>query len=135
MSWPSTLQRATVRPRPRANCYHGVMPTGNGSSPATQADIQSVRSDLQGVKSELKEDFKRVAVEVVKTNARMTQMEDALRKEIALNANRVITVLDRLVKTTEAANRAAVLHGQMLSEHAETLGDHGKRLSRLESAP
>ncbi|MBI5245268.1 MAG: hypothetical protein HY922_16520 [Elusimicrobia bacterium] len=58
----------------------------NGDKPATKSELKSeiaaVRSDLSAVRSEMKEDFKRLAIEIGKANIRMDKVEDRILSEL-----------------------------------------------------
>lgn len=124
----------------RAKWYHQVVPSKDGSKPATQADIHAVKADVHAVRSELAavktelkkkidESTKRLALEILKSNDRGDKLEAASDR----NTSRILTALDDYTKTAEANNRAILLHGQALSEHGQALKDHDRRLTSVES--
>lgn len=105
------------------------MPPKNGSQPATQADVQAVKSELKG-------DIKRLAVEVVNTQAELREMRAGLSTLASKDdMSRLMATIDRYHKTAEANNHGMTINGQALTEHAQTLAGHEKRLASLESRP
>lgn len=97
------------------------MRSDNGDKTATKADIN-------GLDEKIDASAKRVAMEVIKTNDRIDKLESA----IAGNTDRILTALDKYTKTAEANNRAVTLHGRTLTDQAQMLQGHEKRLTSLE---
>jgi hypothetical protein len=76
-----------------------------------------------------------LALEIVKTNGRIGEVETRLTKTITQNTDRILTALDRSARIMEADHRAVILHGSILTEVQLKLQDHDLRLNRLEGAP
>lgn len=51
------------------------------------------------------------------------------------DVNRILGAIDAFAKKAESYDRAAVLHGESLTEHTRKLESHDKRLTILESSP
>lgn len=100
----------------------------NGDKPATKADLQAVRS-------ELKEDIKRVAVAVVKTQSDIQEIRHDMAAKMSTkdDISRVLSAIDAFAKKSENYDKAVTLHGPILTEVQVGLKDHEKRLKTLES--
>jgi hypothetical protein len=122
------------------------MPDDNAKS-ATKADISLLRAELAtktelaAVKTELREDIvrldkkiDRVAVEMVKTQGQMQQMEERINAKMDTRFNQVLSAIDSFAKKSENKNTAVTLHGSILTEVQVGLKDHEGRLKTLESA-
>ncbi len=104
-----------------------------GAKSELKADITRLDAKMDGAKSELKGDIARLAVGLLKTDARIGRVEDALRAEMSANTDRIMTAIDGLAKLVQADNRAVVIHGRALTDHADTPRRHEERLSTLEA--
>ena len=101
----------------------------SGGAPATKADVESAKSELR---AEIAASSKRLALEIVKTNARVTSLEDSLRAEMSRNTDKILRAIDVFAGKSDSRERAVVLHGRVLTEVQVTLKDHEGRLSALE---
>ncbi len=120
------------------------------SQPATKADLFAVKSDLSDVKSdlsaakselrgeiaavrsELSASTRRLALEIVGTNARLDRVESSLRDEMTRNTDRIMGAIDDFAKKSEIANNAIVLHSRAITEMQVKLADHDRRLGAVE---
>ena len=102
------------------------MAAKNGDSPATKSDLESVRTEIKG-------DIHRLSGAIVELQADMREVKSTMATKADIN--RIMSAIDSFAKRSEHDNRAVVLHGQTLTEVEVKLGDHEKRLARLESIP
>lgn len=104
---------------------------------ATKTDMAAVTTDITSLKADitrLDKKIDRVAVEVVKTQGQMQQMEDRINAKMDTRFNQVISAIDSFAKKSENQNTAVTLHGPILTEVQVGLKDHESRLKTLESA-
>jgi phosphate uptake regulator len=119
------------------------------SSPATRADIRRLddkigRLDLKvdaGVRRldekidrlDLKVDSAtaRLAKEIVATQADAREIKATMATKT--DVDRILAAVESFAGKAQAYDRAAVLHGQSLTEAEVTLRDHEKRLSVIEA--
>lgn len=107
---------------------------------ATKADISLLRAELAtkdelaDAVSRLDKKIDRVAVEVVKTQGRMQQMEERINVKMDTRFNQVLGAIDAFAKKWEGQSNAVVLHGRALTDVQVGLKDHEGRLKTLESA-
>ena len=113
------------------------------NQPATKKDIAQLEAKFDAkldataerLDQKIDASTKRLALEIVKTNGRMDDLEVRLTKTMSKNTDRILTALDRSARIMEADNRAVILHGSILTEVQLKLQDHDQRLIRLEGAP
>ncbi|NNN05042.1 MAG: hypothetical protein HKL90_03995 [Elusimicrobia bacterium] len=112
-------------------------------APATKADVVAVKSELKselkseiagvkaeisGVKSDLAASTRRLAHEIVKTNARIDRLSDDLRGEMRGLRGDVSKTMDVAVSRMETLWRESVLLPRVID-------DHDRRISALEARP
>ncbi|NNN05781.1 MAG: hypothetical protein HKL90_07755 [Elusimicrobia bacterium] len=96
---------------------------GSDSAPATKADLAAVKSEL---KSDIAASTRRLAHEIVKTNARVDRLGDDLRGEMRALRGDVAKTMDAAVSRMETLWReSALLPG--------IIDDHDRRISALET--
>jgi len=95
----------------------------NAHKPASKADISRVDERVDAC-------VRRMASEIIKSNARVEKLEEGIAK----NTQRILAAVERSNQLMETANRAIALHGQTLSEIQSRLQNHKKRIADLEAA-
>lgn len=101
-----------------------------------KTDISLLMTDMADVKTDitrLDKKIDRVAVEVVKTQGQMQQMEERLNAKMDTRFNQVLSAIDTFAKKSEINGNAVVLHGRALTDVQVGLKDHEGRLKTLES--
>lgn len=102
---------------------------------ATKAELAAVKTELKGDISRLDKKIDRVAVEVVKTQGQMQEMEERINAKMDTRFNQVIGAIDAFAKKSENQNTAVTFHGPILTEVQVGLKDHEQRLKTLEARP
>jgi hypothetical protein len=102
-----------------------------------KGDNQALKTELKGdnqaLKTELKGDIHRLSGAIIELQADMREVKSNMATKA--DVDRIMSAIDSFAKRSENDNRAMVLHGQTLTEVEVKLGDHEKRLARLESIP
>lgn len=110
------------------------------NAPATRAELQqeisSLRDEMRTGFSTLREEAsamtRRFALELVNTNTRIDRLEFSVNENMNQNTSRILAAMDYHMRMTESSSRGVTIHGQMLTEHAEKLKAHERRLDELE---
>jgi hypothetical protein len=106
---------------------------------ATKADLErfATKADLErfATKADLHETRRTLAIEIVKTNARIDSVKDQLMEEMSQVKSHVSGVLDRAVSRMETLWRESVTLPKEIDRHAAILGDHASRIKALEARP
>lgn len=97
-----------------------------------KANIGALKTELKGDIARLDQKTDRIAGELVKTNARMTGMEERLVALIREESARTVGRIDAFLSKLETYGRETTLIPHVLDEHGETLKDHERRLVKLE---
>lgn len=104
--------------------------------PASKADLAAglgaLKTDLKGDIARLDEKTDRIAGELVKTNARMTGMEERLVALIREESAKTVGRIDAFLSKLETYGRETTFIPHALDEHGKTLKDHELRLVKLE---
>lgn len=120
---------------PAGFLYHGLVKR-NDDAPASKADLASglgeLKTELKGDIARLDQKTDRIAGELVKTNARMTGMEERLVALIREESARTVGRIDAFLSKLETYGRETTLIPHALDEHGKTLKDHERRLVKLE---
>lgn len=115
--------------------YHGFVKRKD-DAPASKADLAAglgeLKTELKGDIARLDQKTDRIAGELVKTNARMTAMEERLVSLFREESARSVGRLDAFLSKLETYGRETTLIPHVLDEHGETLKDHERRLVKLE---
>ncbi|MBI4060409.1 MAG: hypothetical protein HY403_03165, partial [Elusimicrobia bacterium] len=118
------------------------MPDEN-DKPATKADISllATKTDMADVKTgitllktditRLDKKIDRVAVEVVKTQGQMQQMEERINAKMDTRFSQVLSAIDAFAKNSENHHTAVSLHVPILTEVQVGLKDNESRLKTL----
>jgi len=104
---------------------------------ATKIDsrLNATQGDISRLDAKIDASTKRLAMEIVKTQGSVNDLETRFTKTMSQNTDRILTALDRSARIMEADNRTVTLHGSILTEVQLKLQNHDQRLARLESAP
>ncbi|MFI5363037.1 MAG: hypothetical protein ACHQ49_13785 [Elusimicrobiota bacterium] len=97
---------------------------------ATKADL-----DRFATKTDLSETRRALAIEIVKTNARIDSAKDELHGEMSNLKSYVTTELDRAVSKIETLWRESATLPKEIDRHAVILDDHAARIKALEDRP
>ena len=100
----------------------------DSSQPAAKADVQAVRGELKAVQRSL-------VIEIVKTNARMDQMEERINSRMDAGFSRVLESIDQFAAEAKHYRQADISRGHALVEVEIKMKDHDRRIAALESAP
>lgn len=111
------------------------MANGKGSEAATKADVESLRTELKADVQAVKADVNKVAIAVVKAEARIDRVKQELLATMERNTSNILNAIDAFAKKGETYDRKALSHGAILTDHEDKLRDHGRRLTSLEFKP
>jgi len=96
----------------------------NDNQPATKAD-------LAAVKTELKEDFKRIAIEVVKLQSGVEDINERMATKDDIN--RIMGAIDAFAAEAQSYRNHDTLRGRAIMAHDEKLTNHENRITLLEA--
>ena len=100
---------------------------------AGRSDMNTLRSELYAVKTELKDDIRRLALSLIKTNDRIDDLAQSLREEMRQNMSQILGAIDSFAKKAEAYDQKSFSHGDILQKHESRLGVHEKRIGSIET--
>lgn len=87
-----------------------------------RGEIDLARGESRGAFAELDQKIGRVAVELVRAQADVREIKTVMATKIDID--RVLTAIDAFAGKSQNYDRAATLHGQVLTEGQVALKDH-----------
>ncbi|MBU2574948.1 MAG: hypothetical protein KKH28_12810 [Elusimicrobia bacterium] len=97
----------------------------------TKVYFNKLDNKLDSLKFELREDIKRVALEVEKIHSRVNRIEDRMATKD--DVNRILNAIDKFAADAEFYRKKDMLRVNLLTEHEDELKTHENRISLLES--
>ncbi|HAZ08774.1 MAG TPA: hypothetical protein DCZ01_09705 [Elusimicrobia bacterium] len=97
-----------------------------------KSEFKSVRAEMS-TKTELSEARRELALAILDTNKRIDYLEGSLRTEMREGTSRVLQAIDAFTGKAQNSERAAVLHGQALTDVQVGMKDHERRITTLEA--
>ena len=95
----------------------------------------ATKHDLKCAVDELNGKISRVAMAVVRTQADVSEIKSTMATSMSTknDINRVLTAIDSIAGKTQDNNRAAIIHGQALTEDRVQLQNHERRIKSIET--
>ena len=107
----------------------------NGKIDLVRADLNEVKTELNGkidsVKNELKDDFKRVSIDLVKLQTKVERIEERMATKDDMS--RIMNSIDKFASEFISYRNRDILRGDEIMKHTELLQNHETRLEKLET--
>ena len=97
-----------------------------------KTDIATLKSDVLSLKTEIKSVGRKLSIEIIKTHAKIDNLEERLAAKIDHSHSQLMKVMQDIAGQFQDQKRTNLVFDKILGEHDERLDHHEERLLSLE---